>query len=93
MSDEEKLNTIREILLKKLDYDVIQRYENGTTNIFVFYRDKILRYKNFVAFKEAARQDFITTKNRAKEGYWSPTPTIQEVEDLKALFFLVKKFD
>ena len=92
MNDEEKLNTIREILLK-LDGNVIQRYKNGTTNIFVFYRDKILRYKKFVAFKEAVRKDFIMTKNRAKEDFGSAAPTIQEVEDLKTLFFLVKKFD
>lgn len=92
MSDEEKLSAIREVLLK-FDNDVVRHYENGTTNIFVFYRDKILRYKNFTAFKEAVRRDFITTKNCSEGKYGFPTPTIQEVEDLKALFFFVKKFD
>ncbi len=88
MSDEEKLNAIRESFPEYVPY-----YENGTVNIFAFYRTRILRYKKFIAFKEAVKQDLIVTKGRAKEGYGFPTPTIQEVEDLETLFFLVKKFD
>ena len=83
MSDEEKLDVIKE-MLTPLNYSgSCFDYKNGMMNVFKYYWIKVTHFKSYTAFREAVRNDLIRTKS-FYEGHES-----QEVRDLQELFCLL----